>query len=162
MIFSFTGAYHISGSCVLTCGVGVASLLGLVPDGHAVVLQFEVALFLPGARLDFPHYCPNKHGLEVVIPLDAWNQEGRVFVNGVSISCLILNVVLIRPLQTWKQKFNLFFSITFCPIWALLVKNCSQVTKYWCLSLVSQSMSIWFGEIQQTTGSSSWTLTAPY
>lgn len=66
---------HISGSCVgssvLTCGVGVASLLGLVPDGHAVILQFEVALFLPGARLDFPHNCPNKHGLEVVIPLDA-------------------------------------------------------------------------------------------
>ena len=99
--------------------MGVASLLGLVPDGHAVVLQFEVALFLPGARLDFPHNRPNKHGPEVVIPLDAWNQEGGVFVDGVSISCLILSLVLIRPFQTWK--WNFFFPIKLCPMWAHLV-----------------------------------------
>lgn len=63
--------HHISASCALTCGVGVASLLGLVPDGHVVVLQFEVALFLPSTRLDFSHYRPHQHGLEVVIPPDA-------------------------------------------------------------------------------------------
>lgn len=56
--------------CILTCGVGVASLLGLVPDSHAIILQFEVALLLPGTRFDFPHYSPNQHGLEVVIPPD--------------------------------------------------------------------------------------------
>lgn len=55
--------------------MGVAGLLGLVPDGHAVVLQLEVALLLPSARLDFPHYRPNQHGLEVVIHLDAWENS---------------------------------------------------------------------------------------
>ena len=55
---------------LLTCGVGVPGLLGLVPDGHAVLLQLEVALLLPGARLNLPHHRANNHGLEVVIALD--------------------------------------------------------------------------------------------
>lgn len=33
----------------LTGGVGIARFLGLVPDGHAVLLQLEIALLLPGA-----------------------------------------------------------------------------------------------------------------
>lgn len=63
--------HRISESRGLTGGVAVASLLRLVPDGHAVILQFEVALLLPATRFDFPHHCPHQHGLEVVIPLNA-------------------------------------------------------------------------------------------
>lgn len=53
---------------ILTRAVGVAGLLGLVPDGHAVILQFEVALLFPGTRFDFPQYGAYQHRLEVVIP----------------------------------------------------------------------------------------------
>lgn len=55
---------------ILTCGVGVASLLGLVPDSHAVILQLEVALLFPGTRFDFPQYGAYLHRLDVVIPQD--------------------------------------------------------------------------------------------
>lgn len=59
-----------SAQVVLTCGVGVASLLGLVPDGHAIILQLEVALLFPGTRFDFPQYGAYLHRLDVVVPPD--------------------------------------------------------------------------------------------
>lgn len=55
--------------------MGVASLFGLVPNGHAILLQLEVPLLLPGSRLDFPHHRPHQHGLKVVVSLDAWKRK---------------------------------------------------------------------------------------
>lgn len=65
------------GEFLLTRAVGVAGLLGLVPDGHAVILQFEVALLFPGTRFDFPQYGAYQHRLEVVIPPETSKKENK-------------------------------------------------------------------------------------
>lgn len=67
---------------ILTRGVGVAGLLGLVPDSHTVILQFEVALLLPGTRFDFPQYGAYLHRLDVIIPPDTsntWTEDQSIY-----------------------------------------------------------------------------------
>lgn len=57
---------------VLTSRLNFACPLGLVPDGHAVILQLEVTLLLPALGLDFAHQRPLLHLLQRVCELDAW------------------------------------------------------------------------------------------
>lgn len=85
---------------ILTRAVGVAGLLGLVPDGHAVILQFEVALLFPGTRFDFPQYGAYQHRLEVVIPPETSRRENKQKKTK-GLTCKSLSSVLIITVIFW-------------------------------------------------------------
>lgn len=84
----------------LTCGVGVAGLLGLVPDSRAVILQLEVALLFPGTRFDFPQYGADLHRLDVVIPPNTSKETNEIHLKRKdhSVYTLIFELVLIFTL----------------------------------------------------------------
>lgn len=85
---------------ILTRAVGVAGLLGLVPDGHAVILQFEVALLFPGSRFNFPQYGAYQHRLEVVIPPETSRRENKQKKTK-GLICKSLSSVLIITVIFW-------------------------------------------------------------